>query len=301
MLVAKSSVQMIDNRYYQKKKKFLRKYDQVYNPQYNVPTFDLRLIIARHAERLDTTFGDQWYSQVFGTQIPAPRERYFNPVLPQPLPYRSNTLLYEFDPPITRRGQMSSFAKGQQLRGVVPSVDYCYASPASRCVITASAILQGMNQSNVRIRLEPSLFEPLTWNTHFQQLPGISPFLATSSWIKTGYNIDRKYPHLIEDLSSLETENDFYERSGMFFQEIVRKHGRGTPPMGYGFPNSHTPTVLMVGHAASPIIYSIITQNQEFNAEQFGRACNRVQFLDGVVLERLAKTHIWRARPVMSF
>jgi len=303
MFVTKPPVYLNDDKNFlkkKKKKKFFRRYDKVYRPQNNEQNYDLRVIILRHAERVDLVLGESWYEQVFGGVPSAPTQSYLNPILPQRLPQRLNTLLYVFDPPITRGGEQRSFIKGQELSRL-GSIDYCYSSPACRSVLTANAILQGMNRTNVPIRIEPYLFEPLSWNTPLQVLGNTSPFMSTGDWFQAGYNVDRRYRRLNEYLNPLETENDFYMRSQYFFQSIERHHGGVVPSVGRGYAQGRHSTVLLVGHAATPLIFSNIALRQPFNAEVFGQQCASIPFLHTLVLERNAVNRIWYIRPIMSF
>jgi broad specificity phosphatase PhoE len=301
MFAIKPPAYLRNNQHHYKKRRIHKRYDRYQHPNNDAQNYDLRLIVVRHAERVDTSFGEKWYDQVFGGVPSAPAQSYLNPILPQRLPRRSNTFLYVFDPPITRTGEQKSFFKGQQLAGMGASVDYCYSSPASRSVLTANAILQGMGRNQISMRLEPYLFEPMNWNTPFQMLGNISPFMSTGDWIQSGYNVDRRYRRLNDYLNPYETENDYYQRTQSFFQTIERRHGGVAPPIGHGHAYGRRSTVLIVGHAASPTIFPTIATRQQFNSEQFGQQCANVPFLHTIVLERHALTRIWSVRPIMSF
>ena len=123
---------------YSTKKKFYQRYNHrnnyrniPRNPVYgNQPSYDLRLVILRHAERIDRNLGDDWYDKVFGGVRSASAQAYRHPSLPLHLPHRSKTFLYICDPPITRDGEQQSFIKGQNLARVGAAADYCYTSPA---------------------------------------------------------------------------------------------------------------------------------------------------------------------------
>ena len=272
-----------------KKKKFFRKYDRIQPQHPRGQNFDLRLIILRHAERVDVLLGEKWYEQVFGGAPSAPPQRYQNSILPHGLPQRLNTLLYVFDPPITRSGQQKSYTRGQNLARMGLSVDYCYSSPACRSVLTSTAVLQGMNRSQIPIRLEPFLFEPLNWNTPLQALGNVSPFMSSGDWLQSGFNVDRRYRRINDYLDPFETENDYYLRSDKVFRSIVGRYSANHSPHGHRRPT----TVLIVGHAASPIIFETIAQQQPFNAEQFGQQCAHISYLHATVLERNATNGVW--------
>ncbi|CAF2423752.1 unnamed protein product [Rotaria sp. Silwood2] len=302
MLVVKHPAYFNDDRIYHNRQETVKLYDEAVYPQNNnMQNYDLRLIIVRHAERIDVDLGENWYDQIFGGVSSASPQNYRHPLLPSRLPHRSNTLLYVFDPPITRIGEQKSFYKGQQLSRAGASVDYCYSSPACRSVITANAILHGMNRSNVPIRLETYLFEPLAWNKPFQELNMIPPFMSTGEWKKAGYNVDRRYQSINRAINLYETEEDFWLRSKEFFDKIQQRHGHTTRKFGFGRGSNRRSNILIVGHAASPLIFPSIAFEEPFDPYLFGQQCGQIPYLHTVVLERNAKTHIWKARPIKSF
>ena len=302
MFTIKPTVYLNDDKdQHKKKEQHIKKHDKI-NPIY--PTrhnYDLRVIIVRHAERVDQTLGPDWYNKVFGGVPSAPTQSYKHPSLPKRLPPRSNTLLYVFDPPITRTGEQQSFQKGQQLTRVGATINYCYSSPASRSMITADAILKGMNRNHIPIRPEPYLFEPMNWNSALRLLDGMHPFMSTGDWKRTGYNVDQNYPRLDNYLNLYENENDYYNRSQTFFQSIEQRHGGISPAVAHGYAPRRRTTVLIVGHASSPEIFSTIALRQPFDTKIFGEQCTKVPYLHTVVLERDANNHIWYLRPVMPF
>lgn len=282
------------NKNHRKKRKFHIRYDRMHAyPNYG-PNYDLRLIILRHAERVDGILGDNWYDQVFGGVPSAPAQMYRHPILPKRLPQRTNTLLYVFDPPITRSGQQNSLYKGRELASQRLTVDACYSSPACRSVLTASAVLQGLHRNDVPIRIEPSLFEPMGWNTPLQSLGDISPFMSKGEWMRSGYNIDRNYRRLNNYLNPVEDEYEFYGRSQAFLESLERRHDGMIPFIDRR--RRRPSTILIVGHAASPLIYPTIALQQPFDAEAFGKNCGNVSYLHTTILERDATNRTWSIR-----
>ncbi|CAF3422523.1 unnamed protein product [Rotaria socialis] len=287
----KPATYLHDNRIYHSKKKYYRNYDRVHVPQRNPQTYDLRLIIIRHGERIDTILGENWFDQVFGDGT-SPPQNYLRSYLPSRLPNRRDTFLYMLDPPITRNGQQKALTLGHQLSTVASNIDACYSSPASRCVLTAASVLQGMNRTNIPLRLEPYLFEPMFWNQPYQEFINVSPFMSSQTWARTGYNIDRAYQRLDDFLNPQETEYDYRDRSKYFFKAIEQDHDHRVRAGGYGRPS----TVLIVGHAATPLIFSNIATHRSFDPVTFREQCAHIPFLHTIVLERNATTHIWKAR-----
>ena len=258
-------------------------------------TFDLRLIVLRHGERMDKTYGDNWYNDIFGDNpSPAP-QMYQNRRLPQGLPQRSPAFHYLLDPPLTREGQQKAYRHGQKLAGQIRQVDYCYTSPASRCVLTADAILKGMNRSRLPIRIEPYLFEPMNWNSALQGFSHISPFLSTLDWTKAGFNVNRRYRRINDQIYRFENETDYFQRTVQVFDVLKRHAGAVAPPYGYGRPK----TILIIGHAASPTIFPTVVSGQPFNFNQFSNDVKNVPFLHTIVLERAAGTSDWSFSPIM--
>jgi len=295
----KSFMSFPTQKTFYKRRKFPKKSDRYYYKQqqqqqypYHGQHVDLRLIVLRHAERIDVLLGENWYDRIFGSSLPVPPQSYHHHLLPYRLPTRINTLLYVFDPPITRSGQQKSVSRGYQLANSGLYSNYCYSSPACRSVLTASGVLQGMNRAQVPIRIEPSLFEPMNWNTPLQELKNnYEPFMSTGEWTQHGYNIDRRYRPLQHYLNPFETEYDYFDRSQRFFQSIVQQHDRH---------HGRVSNVVVVGHAASPIIFEIIAQRQPFNAEQFGQQCAYISYLHATVLERNAMTRTWSIQRLPS-
>ena len=301
MSINKPPLIVNDNIDHYKRKKIV----QIYNPiklVYEIDDdYDLRLIILRHAERIDHILGYDWYNKVFGGAPLASRQAYEHPALPQRLPHRSITLLYAFDPPITSLGEKQAFEKGLQLSRTGATVDYCYSSPASRSILTANAILNGMNCARVPLRLEPYLFEPMNWNSTLSMLGEINPFMSTSDWKQSGYNIDQNYQRLGNYLNILETETNYYNRSRNFFQAIEHRHGKTAPQMNHRYFPKRPKTILIVGHASSTEIFSTIALRQPFNSKILGEQSSKVSYLHTVVLERDAINRIWRLRHFMYF
>jgi broad specificity phosphatase PhoE len=290
-----------DNKNYHRKKnkKFYKRYNKFPQPQQQQRSnYDLRLIILRHGERIDLSLGANWYDQVFGGVPEAPPQSYQHPMLPHRLPHRKLTQLYVFDPPITRAGEQASVRRGQDLARLGLTADYCYSSPACRSILTANGILYGMNRRQTSIAIEPFLFEPLIWNRHLIGLPVKSAFMGVGDWINAGYNVDRQYSRLANFIDPFETEHGYYVRSQHVLLSIEEQYDKKL--FSFGRPKRPT-SILITGHAGTPIIFPTIALGEPFNAEEFGQKCGHIQFLQTVVLERDAKTRQWRNRPIPTF
>lgn len=110
------------------------------------PSDNLRIIITRHGERADLKYGPGWTSR-------GPRAIERDSKISHLTP-RSNFFEYEFDPPLTKRGEKKSFTVGKRLLNLGYFIDYCYTSPAYRSVQTAANILKAQGR-DVPIYVEP--------------------------------------------------------------------------------------------------------------------------------------------------
>ncbi|ETE58797.1 Ubiquitin-associated and SH3 domain-containing protein B, partial [Ophiophagus hannah] len=120
------------------------------------------LFVCRHGERMDVVFGKYWLSQCFDT-----KGRYIrtNLNMPHNLPQRSGGFReYEKDAPITVLGCTQARLVGEALLESNTVIHHIYCSPSLRCVQTAHHILKGLQQeNNLKIRVEPGLFEWTKW------------------------------------------------------------------------------------------------------------------------------------------
>lgn len=69
---------------------------------------------------------------------------------------------YENDSPITEMGNLGGQMVGRGLKSSKADIKQIICSPALRCVQTAHAILKTL-ESDVKISIEPGLFEWLAW------------------------------------------------------------------------------------------------------------------------------------------
>lgn len=282
------------------KKKLNVRYDLNPRIQYPLPMQpsaypDLRLIVLRHAERVDTKFGDDWYKRIFQDQAQAPDEAYNNPFLPARLPHRKPTFHYLLDPPITRSGQNKSIQKGAALSRLYGTVDACFSSPASRSVLTADAVLEGMRSRQVPINLEPFLFEPMTWNTALQQYQHISPCLNRYEWGPFRFNINTEYQRVSKFLNPMENENEYFERVWKVAQQkILNPYSLAkSQRMRYNRSMRPTTTILILGHAATPATFRRLLVTGKPDLPTLNQECERTDFLRGYVLDRNPSTGTW--------
>ncbi|CAF1239020.1 unnamed protein product [Didymodactylos carnosus] len=218
-----------------------------------------KLIIIRHGERVDAIFGDNWLSKAFdqvGNYI-----RY-DPNLPSSLPHRNNLNDYLFDPPLTEIGLMRSYRTGEALhRAGLNKIDYCYSSPALRCIQTANSMLDGMKlRTTIPIRVELGLFECGLWHKNFPPI-----FMPINELVLNRFNIEISYDSVMKCLTTNEDELSYYLRSYHVMKKILSRH------------LSEELTILFVGHApsletltrklvgAEPRPYELTTISQKIN------------------------------------
>ncbi|VDK39863.1 unnamed protein product [Gongylonema pulchrum] len=73
---------------------------------------------------------------------------------------------YSDDPPLTQTGRAGAELVGRSLSERSLNIHTVYTSPSLRCLQTASAIISALNSRKPpRLRIEPALFEPLSFIT----------------------------------------------------------------------------------------------------------------------------------------
>ena len=166
-----------------------------------------RLFILRHAERVDVTFGNQWIQLSFDPDGYYHRR---NLNMPKEVPQRKggpNDFLK--DTPVTEVGLFQARLTGEGMRDQGIRISHVFSSPALRCIQTAHAILQGLGEPGVKIRIENGLFEWLAW------CQGVFPtFMSPNDLMKNGFQVDPSYLSQVtlNDLKPKETHLEFYKR-----------------------------------------------------------------------------------------
>ena len=254
--------------------------------------YDLRFIVFRHGERIDQGVGRDWYDKIFKVDD-APPEAYNHPLLPRPLPHRSPSLIYQYDPPLSANGQQAALAKGQQLRQKNIKIDFCFSSPASRCVLTADALLQGLNQRTVPIRIHQHLFEPMNWNLPLKDLKGHNPFLTPEDWKRFGYNTDLSSQNQNTHLRVYGTEHEYFDRSKNFFDTTVQYLDTSVLPAQKQRGRKQL-TILVVAHAATPKTLSYIARKKPLDVKTLFEQCKDVTYLQAATIFRNPTTHEWK-------
>ena len=198
------------------------------------PTGPRRLFILRHAERVDVTFGKQWIKLSFDPDGSYHRR---NLNMPKEVPKRKGGPGdFVKDSPITETGLFQAQLTGEGMREQGIRVTHVFSSPALRCVQTADAILHGLQEPSVKVKIENGLFEWLAWCRG-----GFPTFMTPSELAKYGLEVDPSYASQVAlmDLKPNETHLEFYKRMYNITRLILKTIG----------PNCGN--VMFVGHAAT--------------------------------------------------
>jgi len=244
----------------------------------------IRLFCVRHGERIDFAIGQSWPEQAFDK---AGNYRRLNLNMPMTLPKRRNPWRdFIGDSPITEIGISQARLTGEALAQNDATIQYCYTSPALRCIQTAHYILEGMGvEDRVKLRVEPGLFEFLGWYER-----GLPAFLTTNDLIQDEqnlFNLDRNYRPIIpmEKLSRDEKYTDYYNRSFKITQQITDKH------------KLTGANILFVGHAATlEVCTRHLCGQQPRTYQEFNSVIRKVSYLGLNLCERNPSDGQWQLK-----
>ncbi|CAF0839034.1 unnamed protein product [Didymodactylos carnosus] len=238
----------------------------------------IRLFCVRHGERVDFAFGPAWPEQAFDKLGNYQR---MNLNMPVTVPKRRNPWRdFLGDSPVTEIGMAQARLTGEALAQNDSLVQYCYTSPALRCIQTAHCILEGMGiEDRVKIRIEPGLFEFLGWYER-----GLPTFLTSDMLQEHLFNIDKNYRPIIsvEKLSRDEKYTDYYNRSFKITQQITDKH------------KLTGATLLFVGHAATlEVCTRQLCSQTPRSYQDFNGVIRKVSYLGMNLCERNPMDGTW--------
>ncbi|CAG0914404.1 unnamed protein product, partial [Notodromas monacha] len=217
--------------------------------QLPAPASPRHVIVVRHGERVDFTFGI-WLPYVFRDGKYVRRDLNMPVCLPERP--RLGPKGYAKDGPLTRVGLLQALSVGEAMREANVSVHHVYCSPAYRCIQTCDAILRGMGYRDaVQINVEPGLFEWLYWHEDCM------PDCFTADELKNlGYNINLCYKPYVttnELAGQKETCEEFYNRNFYITQSaanVTASQGKLTILFILSLMSSGG-NILIVAHAAS--------------------------------------------------
>ncbi|CAF3432324.1 unnamed protein product [Rotaria sp. Silwood1] len=250
----------------------------------------IRLLVLRHGERLDRYYSSQWLRQAFDKDGNFCR---FSPILPEALPFRASIRDFDLDPPLTYKGLKDAFHTGTVLREKAINITYCYASPSLRCVQTAAKLLEGLQlQNKIKIRIEPGLFECTGWYTASETSTVVTMprFMTKKELLENKYPIDKNYREqmTMADISQLENELEFYQRSHAVTASILKMHEHEfitQIQQGQILPQQYC-HILFVAHAPSLETCTRKLCGGKFRPDTLPHVIRNVDFLTMTVIEK---------------
>ncbi|KAK1155963.1 ubiquitin-associated and SH3 domain-containing protein B-like [Acipenser oxyrinchus oxyrinchus] len=238
------------------------------------------LFVCRHGERMDVVFGKHWLSQCFDVKGRYVRS---NLNMPASLPQRSGGFRdYDKDAPITVFGSTQARLVGEALLESNTVIEYVYCSPSLRCVQTAHNILRGLQQeNNLKIRVEPGLFEWTKWVSG-NTLPA---WISVADLAAANFSVDTTYrPYIpVSKLTVSEAYETYIGRSYQVTKEILFDC------------KSKGNNILIVAHASS--LEACTRQLQGLppqNSKDFVQVVRKIPYLGFCASEELGDTGVWQ-------
>lgn len=221
-----------------------------------------KIIVIRHGERLDFTFGYSWIQENYVRE---------DLNMPESLPPRDFNH-WRNDTPLTVLGETLAQSVGSSLKAGGVKVSNVFVSPAYRCLQTAAGIVKGMGlEKEMPLSIESGLFE---WTGFFN---GRWPNLLTAVEAGDFFNIKQEYKPTVSrselEECSKETIDEYYERSFRTTKELL-KNCEGD--------------VLIVAHGASLETCTRQLIGKEKRSRQFllGDLIHKIPYLGAVALEQ---------------
>lgn len=193
--------------------------------------------------------------------------------MPNRLPTKADKKDFINDSPITEVGKFQARLTGDALASQGYKFNYCYVSPALRCIQTAHQILKSQGvEKQVKMRIDASVFE-----TTSLYKKGMPKFLPKEALIKYGFNIDTTYKPLltVDRLKPKEGYVNYYNRSFNMTKYIASLH------------ESEGGNILVVGHAATlEACTRQITGSQIRSLQEFNLVVSKTPFLGLCLIEK---------------
>lgn len=195
-----------------------------------------KVVIFRHGERVDFTFGENWFTKCFENG------KYVRTDLNLPESLQERDLEnWKHDCPLTTIGMMTAKLTGSSLKSNGCQFDYAISTPSYRCVQTCHGILQGRKNnslfylkiksiyplemgcaSNIPIKIEPGLFDWFFWSNRNW------PVWSSDDELAKSFNIDIDYKSVMsrKELASYHNENlkKYYERNYQTMKKLLKRY-----------------------------------------------------------------------------
>lgn len=244
------------------------------------PTGPNRIFIFRHSERVDAIFGAQWIQYSFDQEGEYERK---NINMPRNIPKRKPEK-FNKDSPITMMGQYQARLTGEAMKDEGIRVSIVYTSPSLRCVETAHFLLQGLSvEDQVKICIEPGLFEWLTWTQG--QFPD---WIEADELNHNNFNINVSYDPKVrqETLDLKERAEEYYKRSYQVMQTLIKTLQPNTAQ-----------DVMIIAHAGSlDALSRMITGQLARNAQELTKLTREVPYVGCCCIEEVSPGN-WELTP----
>lgn len=232
-----------------------------------------RLFFIRHAERVDLTFGHDWF-QVYIDEKGYHRR---NLNLPRRIPTRrGGPKDFFMDGPISEIGTFQAKLIGEALRAKGVTFTQVFCSPSLRCVQTATSVLEGLMDTRLKIKVEPALFEWMAWCRN-----NLPKFMSVDEYADYGFNVDRTYNsfYSLSQFNLYEKTDEYYYRTNNFVEHVLR---------------TATGNVLMFGHSATLDVGTRQLTGQPIRkTDDLVRVVQKVPFCGVCVAEESPQTRRW--------
>lgn len=177
-----------------------------------------RVVILRHGERVDFTFGLRWLRQSFNESM---EYKARHPNMPESLPPRALDD-WAKDTPLTVDGCVQAQLVGESLKKNRVKFAKVIVSPSFRCVTTAAEVLKAMGACNdLPMNVEYGMFEWLGWYRS-----GMPNWMSENELAKM-FNINRHYQPFVSrqqlEETSKENLDDLYNRCTRTMRKILKE------------------------------------------------------------------------------
>jgi len=177
-----------------------------------------KIVVVRHGERVDFTFGDIWIDKCFDSHGKFTRH---NLNMPENVINRvGRPASFRRDCPLTQVGMLQGrlVGKGLKEENILRPGFHVFVSPAYRSIQTAASILEGLAQPDSVMKVEPCLFEFTGWYSE-----GVPEWATIEELTEGGYNVDTEYDpfNQVGSLEFNEPVDTYYNRTYEFIRHLL--------------------------------------------------------------------------------